>query len=449
MKKPLCILIVEHNEEDVFFILRELEMGGFQPIYQRVDALGDFTTALDTKTYDLILCDHSFAGFTGLDVLHRFRQREMCIPFIIVSGAPGEETAVEAMKAGADDYVMKPHLGRLVPAVVRALRVAENHRARLRVEEALQRSEKDLKDFFNHSCMAMHWVGPDGTLLRVNQAELDMLGYTREEYEGHSILEFFLNPDHAENFLKRLHIGEEVQNYETRLVCKNGGIKDVAINSNVLWQDGRFVHSRSFMRDISDRKAAEKARAYLASIVEGSDDAIIGVTLDGTILSWNPGATRMYGYEAGEVIGLSISILSPPYRPEEWSDLFGRMTQGERIHNLEAVRRRKDGSTVEVELTLSPILDDLGELVGISALESDITPRKQEEAERLELIRELTDTLAKIRIAQGMLPVCPMCRKIRDEDGAWKPIETYISEHTYADVTHGVCPQCIGSLTEL
>ncbi|MGI9065409.1 MAG: PAS domain S-box protein [Pyrinomonadaceae bacterium] len=132
---------------------------------------------------------------------------------------------------------------------------------RKQVEEALQRNEAQLTDFFENSAVAMHWVGADGTVLRVNQAELDMLGYTREEYEGHHIAEFHADRNVIEDILARLHAGEVLQNYEARLLCKDGSINHVHINSSVYWEGGEFVHTRCFTRDITERKRTESRLA--------------------------------------------------------------------------------------------------------------------------------------------------------------------------------------------
>ncbi|MEP6743633.1 MAG: PAS domain S-box protein [bacterium] len=128
---------------------------------------------------------------------------------------------------------------------------------RKRAEEALQRSEAELTDFFENAAIGLHWVGPDGTILRVNQAELDMLGYTREEYVGHNIAEFHVDQDVIANILSRLTAGEVLQDYEARLHCKDGVIKHVRINSSVYREAGKFIHTRCFTRDFTDRKRTE------------------------------------------------------------------------------------------------------------------------------------------------------------------------------------------------
>ena len=128
---------------------------------------------------------------------------------------------------------------------------------RKQAERALQRSEAQLTDFFDNAAIGLHWLAPDGTVLRVNQAELGMLGYSRDEYEGHHIAEFHVDPDVIEDILTRLQAGDVLENYDTRLRCKDGSIKLVRLNSSVYREDGKFIHTRCFTRDITERKRAE------------------------------------------------------------------------------------------------------------------------------------------------------------------------------------------------
>lgn len=145
--------------------------------------------------------------------------------------------------------------GRLVGAVM----VFHDVTARRGAERALRRSEQLLTDFFENAAVGLHWVGPDRTILRVNQTELDLLGYSSEEYVGRHISDFHVDKPAIDAIMQRLSCGESVQAYEARLLCKNGSIKHVLISSNVLWEDGKFVHTRSFTRDITDRKLVEIA----------------------------------------------------------------------------------------------------------------------------------------------------------------------------------------------
>lgn len=143
-------------------------------------------------------------------------------------------------------------------AVVGASRIARDITERKRSEAALRESEEQLSDFFENAAVGLHWVGPDGTILRANQTELDLLGYSREEYVGQPIAKFHVDQEIIENILQRLTSGETIENEEAPLRCKDGSIRYVLINSNVLFRDGKFIHSRCFTRDITDRKLAEE-----------------------------------------------------------------------------------------------------------------------------------------------------------------------------------------------
>jgi PAS domain S-box-containing protein len=153
--------------------------------------------------------------------------------------------------------------------------------------------------------------------------------------------------------------------------------------------------------DITERMRQEDARAKLAAIVESSQDAIISEDLDGKIDSWNRAAEQLYGYTAEEVVGQSITILYPPDRLEEASELLARIRHGDRIDRLETVRRCKDGSFVEISLTVSPIKNAEGRSIGASKIARDITERKQAEALRALLADELNhrvkNTLATVQ----------------------------------------------------
>lgn len=140
---------------------------------------------------------------------------------------------------------------------------------RKEAEEALRRSEANLRDFLENASVGLHWVGPDGIILWANQTELDMLGYTREEYIGRHIAEFHTDQSVIEDILARLTRGETLQEYGARLRCKGGSIRHVLINSNALLDDDKLVHTRCFTRDITERKEAEKAlteRTRLATL---------------------------------------------------------------------------------------------------------------------------------------------------------------------------------------
>ncbi|HEY2424304.1 MAG TPA: PAS domain S-box protein [Pseudolabrys sp.] len=151
---------------------------------------------------------------------------------------------------------------------------------------------------------------------------------------------------------------------------------------------GALIGAVNMLIDITDRKHAEQVKQRLSSIVQFSDDAIVSKNLKGIIESWNAGAERIFGYTASEAVGQSVEIVIPPDRLNEEPEILDRIRRGERIEHYETVRRRKDGSLIDISLTVSPILDANGKVIGASKIARDISERKRSEAHLSLLARE-------------------------------------------------------------
>lgn len=270
MTDLLRVLLVEDSPDDALLIVRELSRGGFDVTWERVASAGAMQAALKSHAWDFIISDFTMPGFGGAAALALYQKLEFDIPFIVVSGLAGESWAVEMLKAGAHNYVMKDQLGRLVPAVR---------------EELLAAKER------------------------------------------------------------------------------------------------------------LDAKQAKTTAAYISSIVQSCDHAIVGTTLDGTVVSWNNGAARLFGYTAAEIIGHPGAVLLPAYRPENLSEILRRIAAGGCVESCETALLRKDGRPVHVLLAVSPVKEANGRVIGASLVAHDITRRKLEESERLALIQELTAAL--------------------------------------------------------
>ena len=241
-------------------------------------------------------------------------------------------------------------------------------------ELALQQREVELHDFLQNGNVAIHWVSPDGNILWANQAELCMLGYTAEEYIGRSIKDFHVDPLIIEDILCRLTNNETLEHYESRLRCKDGSIRHVAINSSVYRKDGEFVHTRCFTQDMTAEKARAEIQALLSAIVESSDDAIISKDLNGVITSWNKTAERVFGYSVEEAVGQSVAaLLIPEDRQGEEPEILSRLRRGERVDHFQTKRRHKDGHLLDISLTISPVKDARGQIAGASKIARDIT----------------------------------------------------------------------------
>ena len=246
-----------------------------------------------------------------------------------------------------------------------------------RTQAELERSQRYLGDFFEHASIGLHWVGRDGTILRVNQAELDLLGYTRDEYIGRNIREFHDDRDVIEDILRRVILGEVLHDYPAQLRCKDGSVKHVLIDSSGFFDDGQFKHTRCFTRDVTVEYRAQEASARLAAIVTSSTDAIIGKTLDGVITSWNAAAERIFGYAETEMVGQPIFRLIPEEYHDAERALLTQIGRGEAVEVSEAERITKDGRRIHISISVSPIRDLQDRVVGASSIKRDITERKE------------------------------------------------------------------------
>jgi hypothetical protein len=256
-------------------------------------------------------------------------------------------------------------------------KLADAYREAARIAERLRDSEGDLRDVFENGPVALHSVGPDGVVLRVNRAELQMLGYEEHEVVGHHIAEFHVDREVIDDILARLASGETVHGCESEMRRKDGSTIQVLVDSSVLWRDGQFIHTRCFTRDVTERKASAEVASRLGAIIDSSDDAIVSKDVDGIVQSWNPGAGRVFGYTAEEMVGQSIRKLIPADRQHEEDDVVAAFRRGDRVDHYETVRVRKDGSLVDISLSVAPIRDARGRVVGASKIARDISLRKK------------------------------------------------------------------------
>jgi PAS domain S-box-containing protein len=221
-----------------------------------------------------------------------------------------------------------------------------------------------------------------GTITSWNQAASRMFGYASEEMVGQSILRLIPESLHQEEteILRKIKAGERIHRHETRRIRKNGELIDVSLTiSPVRDSKGRIIGSSKIAHDLSEWRRGEQAAFRLAAIVESSDDAIVSKTLDGIITSWNEAACRMFGYTAEEVVGQSIMTIIPEELHPEEAEILRRLRAGERIDHYETRRRRRDGQMLAVSLTISPVRDNKGRVIGTSKIAHDISGRKQME----------------------------------------------------------------------
>jgi PAS domain S-box-containing protein len=219
----------------------------------------------------------------------------------------------------------------------------------------------------------------NGIITSWNKGAERMYGYTAQEMIGKpmSILVPPAYHNDVLDILERIKRGERIDHYETKRKRKDGVILDVSLTVSPIYDDeARIVGVSKIARDITEQKRYQMVQAHLAAIVENSEDAIISKDLNGIITSWNKGAEHMYGYTASEAIGQPISIIAPPEWPDDVFQILERIKKGERIAHYQTKRKAKDGRVLDVSLTVSPIRDIDGKIVGASKIAREIAESK-------------------------------------------------------------------------
>ncbi len=251
----------------------------------------------------------------------------------------------------------------------------------LHFQAEMQRSEIRYRRLFEAAKDGVLLMDPaTRKILDANPFMTELLGYTREELVGKELFEIGLLQDAEASraAFRKLQEKGFIRYEDLPLETKTGKRREVEFVSNLYREDGEEIVQCN-IRDITGRKQAEEARVHLASIVESSDDTIISKDLQGIIKSWNKGAEKTFGYTAAEAIGQSVTMLIPPGRADEEPEILERIRRGETIDHYETVRRRKDGTELDISLTVSPLRDAAGNIIGASKIARDITARKQAE----------------------------------------------------------------------
>jgi PAS domain S-box-containing protein len=521
-----------------------------------------------------LLCAYAMGQFYGesrdsLGAADVCRTHSYVVPPAVTGGDEGQRRLAATVNERRAELLEAEIAHRRELEVVLRGVLAERSRA----ETSLRETEQELRDFLENAVDGMHSVAADGKILWANAAELTMLGYTADEYVGHDIAEFHADAAVLDDILARLRRNETLHNYPAQMKRKDGTLRDVLINSSVLWRGGEFVHTRCITRDVTEqihierqrtraarqlaaehavtklladstpfeqvipellrtvgevgdwqagslwtpdetvavlrctgfwhsescecdafeqgtlhsvfsrgtgmpgeiwetgepmwiedvaahpnfprawlahgdglhsaigfpvrvrgritgvleffsrdvrqadqdvlqlfsvvgtqighfieRREVEEMRERLAAIVDSSDDAIVSKTLDGVIRSWNRGAEQIFGYTAAEAVGRHITLIVPDDRLDEEADVLARLSRGEKIDHYETIRQTKDGRRLNMSLTVSPVRNADGRIIGASKVARDITAAKRSAA-------DLAESERRFRILADSAPV--------------------------------------------
>ncbi|MGH8323930.1 MAG: response regulator, partial [Steroidobacteraceae bacterium] len=253
MSKSRHFLIVDDSPDDAELAVRALKRGGYDLTYQRVDTPEAMQKALEQGDWDLVIADYSMPRFNGLAALKMLRDTKLDLPFILVSGTVGEEAAVEAMKCGADDYVLKSSLARLPLAVERELREHE-----VRVER--NRAEARYRSLFDRVPVGVFSVSPEGNVIEANPALVEMLGFgTADSLKRANIAELWLRPEERARLVAILEKKSVVKNFEVQMRRPDGSVIWCEQSARAVCDGtGRVTHYEGVLVDVTVRKLAEE-----------------------------------------------------------------------------------------------------------------------------------------------------------------------------------------------
>jgi PAS domain S-box-containing protein len=425
MSDKLRVLIVEDVPTDAELMEYELQNAGMAFFTQRVETEEAYIAALSTFLPDVILSDYSLPAFNGITALQLMLERAPDTPFIFVTGALGEELAIDLVKQGATDYVLKSRLARLPIAVSRALKEVEERKERERAEEKIRQQEMELRQVLDFTPHLIGVFELDRERLYASRPALDYLGLTLEEWKGKSDPFWLFHPDDRERVMKDVYTGaasEVPHEFEARLRRKDGTYRWFLFRDNPVRDEwGRIMRWYLSATDIEDRKRAEEAlresEAYLAEAQRLSHAGSWAYDL----------ASDKYVYLSEECF--QIFELDPqedlPTReafarlihPEDYDKVHGEYEKSLREKVDTSIEFRvalPSGAVKYIQAIQHPVLNEAGDVVELTGTAIDITKRKQAEEEikkSEERFRMLIETMN-----EGF--------GVRNEKGVW----TYVND---------------------
>ena len=378
----LKILVIEDNPADFQLLERQIRVQGLSAECRRVGTPAELEAALQCG-WDLVLTDYNVPGMDFREHLALIQSRRPDLPVILVSGSLGEETAVELLRLGLADFVLKGHPARLSSSILRALHENKEHLARLNAETELRASEEQLKLALS-ATQEVVWDWDIATgMVKHNERWLDLLGVT-DQLMTHSASSFFnlVHPDDLERVRAQIedaHHGQGHYSEEYRLRHAAGHYLWVSSHGRVVARDaqGHPLRMVGAFADVTQRKTAEKQLRKLSLAVEQSPESILIANLAGEIEYVNGTFTQNTGYTQEEVIGKTPRLMrSGKTPPETYKALWRALGQGQSWKG-EFINRRKDGSEYVELAIITPLRNEDGRFTHYVAVQKDITEKKR------------------------------------------------------------------------
>ena len=416
--RKIKVLLVEDRIEDAEILLREMRTRGLSIVSRRVETGAEFEEALVSFEPDLILSDYSLPGFDGTEALRIAQMQRPDIPFIFVSGTIGEERAIHALRQGAVDYVLKENRARLVPAIERALREAEDRDARRWAQRKLEESEERFRFAMHFSSVGMALVEPNGRWLSVNPALCDIVGYNENELLATDVQSITFPDDRdADAVQVRQMLEHEIETYQTnkRYVRKDGCVVWTQLSGSLVWlQTGEPHYFIYQIQDITDRVRTEQAlrasEERFRSIAEATQEWIWEIDADGLYTFCSPAVEAILGVAPERMIGTHcLDLASDSVRQSVTQQLERGMKEKRGWRDWVLHLRHAGGGIRWIDSNALPLLDHTGNVIGFRGVARDITHHRtqQERIARLSRIQAvlggINSTIVRVRERRELL----------------------------------------------
>jgi PAS domain S-box-containing protein len=374
MSKPLRALIVEDSQDDAELVVRDLESRGYEVTHERVQAAAEMKSALERTEWDVVLSDYNMPTFSAMGALDVLNATGQDLPFIIVSGTIGEETAVTALKAGAHDFVVKGKLARLGPAIERELREVLERRARARTEEALCQSEARFRSLVDHAVFGIYQATLDGQFVTVNPALVSMLGYaTSDELLSIGLPNLCVDATVRQDLLERVHALAQFTGEEMTWLQKSGEPVSVRLSGRRVETGAGLPIFEVIVEDYTERhrleshlRQAQKMEAVgrlaggiahdfnnILSTIMGYTDMLVEQIGDDKPISGDLREIRNAGSRAA---GLTRQLLA--FSRQQVLHM-GAVSVNDVVQDMRAMLQRLIGEDITIELTLADGLPQL------------------------------------------------------------------------------------------
>jgi len=391
--KKLRILMLEDVAVDAELVEHQLQSEGILFSSKRVYTKEGFLKELRDFSPDLILADYSLPQFDGLSALAIAQEQSPEVPFILITGTMGEEFAIETLKKGATDYVLKQRLSRLVPSVKRALREVQEKIELKRAEEALRDSEEKYRVVFENTGTATIIFEEDMTISLANRETEKLSGYSKEEIEGKKRWTEFVSKDDLEkmrgyHIMRRVDPSSVPKNYEFRMIDRQGNVKNIFLTIDMIPGTKKSIAS---LLDITERRksreALERARREWEEIFQAIGQPTIILDPKHNVIMANRAVVKATGKTEEELSGRKCyEIFHNSDRPPESCPLEKMLVSG----NLEVTEMEMEALDGVYLVSCTPVLDEKGHLHKVIHIATDITDRKKTE-ERLRLLTSVVE----------------------------------------------------------